>query len=59
MKLSALMLSAYRLITVISFSCISPFISMKYPSLSHLVNVSLKSTLSEISILPLPVFSDK
>jgi hypothetical protein len=39
---------AYRLIIVISFWCVSPFISMECPSLSHLINVSLKSTLSEI-----------
>jgi hypothetical protein len=50
MKLGALMLSAYKLIIVISFWCISPFISMECPSLSHLINVSLKSTLSKISI---------
>jgi hypothetical protein len=43
-------MSAYRLIIVISFWCISPFISMECPSLSHLINVSLKSTLSEIII---------
>jgi hypothetical protein len=43
-------LGAYRLIIVISFWCISPFIGMKCPSLSHLINVSLKSTWSEISI---------
>jgi hypothetical protein len=43
-------LGAYRLIIVISFWCIVPFISMKCPSLSHLTNVSLKSTLSHISI---------
>jgi hypothetical protein len=42
-------LGAYRLIIVISFWCISPFISMVCP-LSHLINVSLKATLSEISI---------
>jgi hypothetical protein len=35
---------------------ISPFISMECPSLSHLINVSLKSTLSEINIATLPVF---
>jgi hypothetical protein len=45
MKLGALMLCAYRLIIVIS-----PFISMECFSLSRLINVSLKSTLSEISI---------
>jgi hypothetical protein len=49
MELGALMLGAYRLMIVISFWCISPFISMEC-SLSHLINVSLKSTLSEISI---------
>jgi hypothetical protein len=47
MKLGALMLGAYRLIVVISFWCFSPFISMECPSLSHLINVSLKSILSE------------
>jgi hypothetical protein len=50
MKLGTLRLGAYRLIIVIYFWCISPFISMECPSLSHLINVSLKSTLSEISI---------
>jgi hypothetical protein len=50
MKLGALTLGAYRLIIVISFWCISPFINMKCPSLPHLINVSLKSTLSDISI---------
>jgi hypothetical protein len=50
MKLGALMLGAYRLIIVTSFWYISPFISMEYPYLSHLINVSLKFTLSEISI---------
>jgi hypothetical protein len=49
-KLGALTLVAYRLIIVISFWCISPFIGMEYPSLSHLINVGLKSTLSEIII---------
>jgi hypothetical protein len=38
------------LIIVISFWSISPFISMECPSLSCLINVGLKSTLSEISI---------
>jgi hypothetical protein len=37
-------LGAYRLIIFISFWSISPFISMEYPSLSHLINVDLKST---------------
>jgi hypothetical protein len=46
--LGALTLSAYRLI-IISFWSIFPFISMECP-LSHLINVGLKSTLSEISI---------
>jgi hypothetical protein len=50
MKLGLLTLGAYRLIIVISFSCIALFISMKFPSLSHLVNVSLKSILSHINI---------
>jgi hypothetical protein len=50
MKLGALTLGAYRFIIVISFWCISPFISMECPSLSRLINVGLKSTLSEISI---------
>jgi hypothetical protein len=50
MKLGALTLSAYRLITVISFGCIYPFFSMECPSLSHLINVGLTSTLYEISI---------
>jgi hypothetical protein len=49
MKLGALTLGAYRLIIVITFWCISPFISMECP-LSHLMNVSLKSTLSKVSI---------
>jgi hypothetical protein len=49
MKLGALTLGAYKLIIVISFWCISPFISMECP-LSQLINVSLKSTLTEISI---------
>jgi hypothetical protein len=56
MKLGALRLGTYRLIIVISFWCISPFISMKCPFLSHLVNVSLKSTLSDISIATLDCF---
>jgi hypothetical protein len=34
MKLGALMVGTYRLIIVISFWCISPFISMECPSLS-------------------------
>jgi hypothetical protein len=43
-------LGVYKLIIIISFSCIAPFLSMKCPYLSHLTNVSLKSTLSDISI---------
>jgi hypothetical protein len=50
MKLGALTLGAYRLIIVISFWCIPSFISVECPSLSCLINVSLKSILSEISI---------
>jgi hypothetical protein len=49
MKLGALTLGTYRLI-IISFWYISLFIGMECPSLSHLINVGLKSTLSEISI---------
>jgi hypothetical protein len=49
MKLGVLTLGAYKLIIVISFWCSAPLISMKWP-LSHLTNVSLKSTLSNISI---------
>jgi hypothetical protein len=50
MKLGALMLGANRLIIVISFGHISPFISMECPFLSRLINVGLMSTLSKISI---------
>jgi hypothetical protein len=49
MKLGALILGAYKLIIVTSFWSISPFISIECHSLSCLINVSLKSTLSEIS----------
>jgi hypothetical protein len=38
------------LITVISFWCLASFISMKLPSSSCLINVALKSPLSDISI---------
>jgi hypothetical protein len=48
MKLGALSLGTYRLIIVISFWCISPFIGMKCP-LFCLTNVSFKSTLSDTS----------
>jgi hypothetical protein len=47
--LGTMTLGAYTLIIVISFWCIAPFISMKHP-LSHLTNVVLKSTLSDVSI---------
>jgi hypothetical protein len=50
MKLGALTLGAHSLIIVISFWCISPCISMECPSLFCLINVGLKSTLSEMSI---------
>jgi hypothetical protein len=50
MKLGTLTLDAYRLISVISFWSVFPFISMESSSLSHLIIVGLKSTLSEISI---------
>jgi hypothetical protein len=50
MKFGALTLGAYRLMIIIYFWSISPFISMECPSLSHFINVGLKSTLSEISI---------
>jgi hypothetical protein len=50
MKLGALRLGVYRLVIVISFWCISPFISLECPSLSPLINIGLMSTLSEISI---------
>jgi hypothetical protein len=40
MKLGALMLGAYMLIIIISFWCISPFISKACPFFSHLINVS-------------------
>jgi hypothetical protein len=46
MKLGALTLDECRLIIVISFWCIYPFISMKCP-LSRLIDVNLKSTLSK------------
>jgi hypothetical protein len=48
--LGALTLDAYMLIIVISFWCISSLISIECPSLSRLINASLMSTLSEISI---------
>jgi hypothetical protein len=56
MKLGVLTVGAYRLIIVISFWSISLFISMACPSLSHLVNVGLNSTLSEVSIATPAVF---
>jgi hypothetical protein len=51
-------LGAYKLIIVISFWCVSPFISMECPSFSHLINVGLKSTLSEVSISTLACLGD-
>jgi hypothetical protein len=56
MKLGALTLGAYRLIIVIFFWHISPFISMECPSLSHLINVSWKSILPKISIATFACF---
>jgi hypothetical protein len=56
MKLGALTLGAYRLIIFISFWFISPLISMECHSLSHLINLSFKSTLGEISIATLACF---
>jgi hypothetical protein len=50
MKLDALTFVGYRLIIIISFWSISPFISMECPSLSHLINVGLMSTLSGVNI---------
>jgi hypothetical protein len=54
MKLGSLTLGARKLIIITivdnynnTFWCIAPFISMKCPSLSCLINVSLKSTLSK------------
>jgi hypothetical protein len=55
LKLGELMLGAYRLIIVISFWFITPFTSMECPSLSHLINVGLKSTLNKITVAT-PVF---
>jgi hypothetical protein len=49
-ELGAWTLGAYRWIIVISLWSNSPFINMECPSLSHLINVGLKSTLSEINI---------
>jgi hypothetical protein len=49
-EIGALTLGAYRLMIIISFWSISPFISMECPSLSHLIKLGLKSTLSEISV---------
>jgi hypothetical protein len=56
MKLGALLLGAYRLIIVISFWCIAPFISMRFPSLFHLTNVILKSSFSDVSIATFACF---
>jgi hypothetical protein len=58
MKLGALTLGAgaYRLISTFSFWSISPFMCMECPSLSHLINVGLKSALAEINIATLACF---
>jgi hypothetical protein len=58
MKFDALMLGPYMLIIFVSFWCISPFISMDCPSLCCLNNISLKSTLSEISIVTPACFQE-
>jgi hypothetical protein len=50
MKFGSLTLGVYRLRNFISFWCIFPVISMECPSLSCLISVDFKSTLSEISI---------
>jgi hypothetical protein len=50
MKLGAQTLGLYMSKIIISFWCISPFISMKCPSLAHLTNASLKSAFSGINI---------
>jgi hypothetical protein len=56
MKLGALTFGSYRLIIIISFWCISPFIGMYCPSFSHSINVNLKTNLSDISIATLACF---
>jgi hypothetical protein len=58
MKLGALTLSTYKSTVVISSWCISPFITMKWPSLSLLTNLGLKSTLSDISIATTACFEE-
>jgi hypothetical protein len=50
MKLGAPTLGKYKLIIVISFWCIAPFMSMKSLFLSLLTNLGLMSTLFNISI---------
>jgi hypothetical protein len=50
MKLGEPTLGAYKLMIIIYSWCVAPFISMKWPSLSLLSNLGLKSTLSDISI---------
>jgi hypothetical protein len=57
-EIGALTLGAYRLIIVISFCCISPFINMDCSSLSHLINVSLKYTLPEVSVVTPACFQE-
>jgi hypothetical protein len=50
MKLGVLTLGAYKLIIVISLWFIFLLISIECPSLSCLINIGLKSTLTKISI---------
>jgi hypothetical protein len=58
MKLGVLTLGAYMLIIVISFWSPYPFICMEYPPLSHLINLDLKSSLSEINIATSAYFQE-
>jgi hypothetical protein len=50
MKSGALTLGAYRLKFLFPVGVFSLLFSMKCPSLSHFINVSLKSTLLDVSI---------
>jgi hypothetical protein len=50
MKLGTLTLDSYKLTIIISSWCIYPLISMNWPSLSLLTNLSLTSNLSDITI---------
>jgi hypothetical protein len=68
-ELGALTMRARKLIIITSSWCFAPFISMRWPSLSHLTNVILKFTLSKfcyfclfsgaISLVNLPAFHPK